>query len=96
MRWNQEHFTGLDWDQKTQTKGIFRIVGKGHKGWSKKVDREMGNYDYLLGDDVRIHSLNLHSVVCSWGMQIDHRHPEVLRDFFAWGPWVLEVLSLSG
>ncbi|KAJ3999441.1 glycoside hydrolase family 13 protein [Lentinula boryana] len=52
LHWNQEHFTGLDWDNSTQTKGVFKIVGKGHKGWSKNVDKELGNYDYLLGVDI--------------------------------------------
>ncbi|KAF8825136.1 hypothetical protein HHX47_DHR7000659 [Lentinula edodes] len=78
MRWNQEYFTGLDWDQKTQTKGVFKIVGKGHKGWSKNVDKELGNYDYLLGVD------------------IDHRHPEVQRDFFSWGSWIIETTGAVG
>ncbi|KAJ3714259.1 glycoside hydrolase family 13 protein [Lentinula raphanica] len=78
LHWSQEHFTGLDWDQSTQTQGVFKIVGKGHKGWSKNVDRELGNYDYLLGVD------------------IDHRHPEVQNDFFAWGPWVLETTGAVG
>ena len=44
---------GIDWDRKTRTKNIFRIVGSGHKGWSRNVDRELGNYDYLMGADVR-------------------------------------------
>ncbi|KAJ3734312.1 glycoside hydrolase family 13 protein [Lentinula guzmanii] len=78
LHWNQEHFTGLDWDNSTQTKGVFKIVGKGHKGWSKNVDKELGNYDYLLGVD------------------IDHRHPQVQEDFFAWGPWILQTTGAVG
>ena len=45
--------TGLDWDQRTQQQGIYRIAGKGHHGWSRNVGIEFGNYDYLLGVDVR-------------------------------------------
>ncbi|KAK7050974.1 hypothetical protein VNI00_005086 [Paramarasmius palmivorus] len=52
FRWTQEHFTGVDWDQRSKTRQIFRISGGGHKGWSENVDRELGNYDYLLGADV--------------------------------------------
>lgn len=68
MRWTHKHFsgmrctlfaiqfssraTGLDWDNRTKAQGVFRIVGKGRKGWSKNVDKELGNYDYLLGVDV--------------------------------------------
>ncbi|KAE9400227.1 glycoside hydrolase family 13 protein [Gymnopus androsaceus JB14] len=85
MRWNQEHFTGIKKEPndligitKLDTKGIYRIVGKGHKGWSKNVDSELGNYDYLLGID------------------IDHRHPKVQRDFFSWGPWILKTTGAAG
>ena len=46
--------TGLDLDHRTQSKGVYRLVGQGHKGWSRHVDRELGNYDYLLGADVCI------------------------------------------
>ena len=45
---------GLDWDHRTRSKGIYRIVSDNHKGWSKRVDTENGNYDYLLGIDVMI------------------------------------------
>lgn len=45
---------GLDWDHRERREGIYRIVGGNHKGWSKLVDTENGNYDYLLGIDVRL------------------------------------------
>ena len=32
--------------------GVYKIVEKGHRGWSPNVDNELGNYDYLLGADV--------------------------------------------
>ncbi|KAI0777127.1 glycoside hydrolase family 13 protein [Irpex lacteus] len=51
-KWTYEHFTGVDWDQRTQSKGVFRIESPKHKGWSKHVDRQFGNYDYLLGIDI--------------------------------------------
>lgn len=43
---------GVDWDHKTRTKAIYRITAPGHKGWSRNVDSELGNYDFLLGIDV--------------------------------------------
>ncbi|KAI0342861.1 glycoside hydrolase family 13 protein [Trametopsis cervina] len=52
LKWNHEHFTGVDWDHRTRTKGVFRFVGPNHKGWSRYVDKELGNYDYLLGIDI--------------------------------------------
>ncbi|KAH0833317.1 glycoside hydrolase family 13 protein [Lanmaoa asiatica] len=69
---------GLDWDDLTQTNGIYRISSKNHKGWSTRVDTELGNYDYLLG------------------INIDHRHPAVCDDLYAWGSWILDVTGGSG
>lgn len=45
---------GLDWDESTKSSGVFRIVGGDHQGWSDWVDKELGNYDYLLGIDVSV------------------------------------------
>ncbi|KAF8575962.1 glycoside hydrolase family 13 protein [Ramaria rubella] len=85
FKWTQEHFTGVDWDHLTQTQGIFRIEGKGKKGWSKRVDKELGNYDFLLGN---------REPPCM--MTIDHRHPDVRKDFMSWGPWVLDTVGSNG
>lgn len=46
--------SGIDWDHRTRKNEIFRIVSDKHKGWSQHVDKEFGNYDYLLGIDVRM------------------------------------------
>lgn len=48
-----EIIQGLDWDELAQANGVFRISSERHKGWSRWVDTENGNYDYLLGIDVR-------------------------------------------
>ncbi len=40
----------MGYDAKNQKSGVFRIAGPGrHRGWSRRVDTELGNYDYLLG-----------------------------------------------
>ncbi|SJL09793.1 related to alpha-amylase [Armillaria ostoyae] len=70
FRWNQTHFSGLDWDDRTRTKGIYRIEGPGHKGWSKNVDRELGNYDYLLGIDIDHRHPAVQEDLFSWGSWI--------------------------
>jgi hypothetical protein len=44
---------GVDWDEGLGSSEIFRIAGPGHQGWSTRVKTELGNYDYLLGADVR-------------------------------------------
>ena len=62
-----------------------------NKTWSSRVDDELGNYDYLLGADVRSPAfLTQAHTNCS---KVDHNHPEVAKDMLAWGPWVLQVRS---
>ncbi|KAF8626998.1 hypothetical protein AX15_004582 [Amanita polypyramis BW_CC] len=70
LKWNSDHFTGVDWDRKTRTKGIYRIVGPNHKGWSKHVDRELGNYDYLLGADIDHRHPAVEQDLLEWGSWI--------------------------
>ncbi|KAF9533777.1 glycoside hydrolase family 13 protein [Crepidotus variabilis] len=67
MKWTQEHFTGVDWDDKAKTKGIFRITSPGHKGWSRNVDSELGNYDYLLGQDIDHRHPAVQEDLLNWG-----------------------------
>lgn len=52
MKWTQEHFTGVDWDDITKISGVYRITSEGHQGWSQHVSKELGNYDYLFGADI--------------------------------------------
>lgn len=51
MKWNFNHFSGVDWDDKAGEKKIFLIEGKG-KTFSDKVDQEKGGYDFLMGSDI--------------------------------------------
>lgn len=51
FKWNFNHFSGVDYDNMTGEKGIFRIVGD-NKGWNLGVSVEMGNYDYLMFADI--------------------------------------------
>ena len=45
------HFTGVDYDDKTGTKAIYKIQGDG-KSWADDVDGENGSYDYLMFADI--------------------------------------------
>ncbi|KAI8980163.1 alpha amylase [Trametes punicea] len=67
FRWTYEHFTGLDWDHRTRTKGVFRIVSPKHRGWSRWVDTELGNYDYLLGIDIDHRHPDVRKDLLAWG-----------------------------
>ncbi|KAF7327810.1 Glucan 1,4-alpha-maltohexaosidase [Mycena kentingensis (nom. inval.)] len=70
MKWTQEHFTGIDWDHKLRKKGVFRFSGPGHRGWSRHVSNELGNYDYLLGADVDHRHPDVQKDLLDWGVWI--------------------------
>ena len=38
---------GVDWDEISRKSAVYKIVGPGHKGWSKRVDGELGNCELL-------------------------------------------------
>ena len=81
MKWSSTHFTGVDYDSRTNDHGIFKFVGDRHgrrRDWASDVSQELGNYDYLMFAD------------------IDHSHPAVRADLFNWGQWITEHLNLGG
>lgn len=49
--WNFNHFSGVDYDQRTGETGIFKILGE-NKDWSQGVSFEHGNFDYLMFADI--------------------------------------------
>ncbi|GBD62055.1 alpha-amylase [Tetragenococcus halophilus subsp. halophilus] len=53
FEWHWCHFSGVSRDEKTDTEGIFQIVGEG-KGWADddEVSNEFGNFDYLMFADI--------------------------------------------
>ncbi|KAI0049816.1 glycoside hydrolase family 13 protein [Auriscalpium vulgare] len=67
LRWSHDHFTGLDWDHQTRQHGVYRIVSKRRKGWSRNVDKELGNYDYLLGVDIDHSHPEVRKDMLTWG-----------------------------
>jgi alpha-amylase len=44
MKWSKDHFTGVDYDEKTKCSGVWRLQGK---DWAYDVDEELANYDFL-------------------------------------------------
>ncbi len=65
FKWNFNHFSGVDFDQKKNEKGIFRIVGE-NKGWNLGVSGERGNYDYLMHADLDHAHPEVIVELCTW------------------------------
>lgn len=41
---NWRHFSGIDYEIKSNTRGIWRFVGDNKTGWATDVSDELGNY----------------------------------------------------
>lgn len=64
FQWDHTCFTGVDWDEAAREKGLFRIKGK---EWMPDVDREKGNFDYLMGADVDMGNPEVIAELYRWG-----------------------------
>ena len=64
FKWNWTHFHGIDWDENTGTAAIYKFYGK---HWDEDVDKENGNYDYLMGADIDLNNYDVIKELKSWG-----------------------------
>ena len=84
FEWNFQHFSGVDYDQKAETEGIFKIVGE-NKQWADGVSEEKGNYDYLMFADIDHKHPDVQEELLNWGewfvnfIQIDGMRFDALK-----------------
>lgn len=64
FKWNWTHFHGVDWDDRNKENSIFKFYGK---RWDEDVDKENGNYDYLMGADIDLNNNDVTDELTSWG-----------------------------
>ena len=64
FKWNWTHFHGIDWDENTGTAAIYKFYGK---HWDEDVDKENGNYDYLMGADIDLNNYDVIKELKTWG-----------------------------
>lgn len=64
FKWNYKHFNGTDWDESGRKNAIFRFSGK---HWDQNVDKENGNYDYLMGADIDFNNFEVVKELEKWG-----------------------------
>ena len=64
FKWDWTHFHGVDWDEKTKTSSIYKFYGK---KWDEDVDKENGNYDYLMGADIDLNNNDVIKELSKWG-----------------------------
>lgn len=64
FKWNWTHFHGVDWDENSGTAAIYKFYGK---HWDEDVDKENGNYDYLMGADIDLNNYDVINELKKWG-----------------------------
>jgi len=64
FQWSWRDFNGVDWDDEDRRRAVFRFRGK---NWSQTVDRENGNFDYLMGANVDMSCAEVLLELKRWG-----------------------------
>ena len=64
FQWNWTHFDGIDWDEQSTRKAVFKFTGK---TWEESVDEEYDNYDYLMGADLDLENPEVKDELYKWG-----------------------------
>ncbi len=64
FKWNWTHFHGVDWDENTGTSAVYKFYGK---HWDENVDKENGNFDYLMGADIDLNNYDVIKELKNWG-----------------------------
>lgn len=62
-KWSSKDFDGVDYDDITKEKGIFKFEGK---EWEEDVDKENGNYDFLMFSDLDMDSEDVVNELNRW------------------------------
>lgn len=94
--WHWYHFSGTDYDAKRDNTAIYQIQGEG-KEWSRNVDGENGNYDYLMFANIDYHHPEVVEEMKKWGVwvanelnldgfrldAVKHINTEFIREFIS-------------
>ncbi|MGN1298904.1 MAG: alpha-amylase [Candidatus Scatovivens sp.] len=101
FKWDWTHFHGVDWDESTNTASIYKFYGK---KWDQDVDKENGNFDYLMGADIDLNNKDVVEELKNWskwyydttkvdGFRLDAvKH--IRADFFP--EWLENIRRYSG
>lgn len=64
FEWNWTHFDGIDYDYRTKQVALYKLK---NKTWQMDVDKEHGNYDYLMGADIDFANQEVIDECMKWG-----------------------------
>lgn len=67
FQWDFHCFTGVDWDEQAQEKGVFKILNEYGEDWEELLGDEKGNFDYLMFADVEFRNPAVREEFRRWG-----------------------------
>lgn len=102
--WDWHSFTGVDRDEKAHEDAIFSIQNEYGEGWEPVNDDEMGNYDFLMLNDIETRNESVRDELKKWGEwylkqtnvdgfrldAIKHINPDFMAD------WIAHMRSIAG
>lgn len=65
--WDSCCFSGIDWAEDLQESSIFAIQNEYGEGWEDVPSTEMGNYDYLMFNDIDFRNPAVREELKNWG-----------------------------
>lgn len=64
FEWNWTHFSGIDYNSRTNEVALYKLKDK---TWQRDVDKEFGNFDYLMGADLDFYNPDVIAECKKWG-----------------------------
>lgn len=65
--WDKSCFSGIDWAEDLQETAIFSIQNEYGEGWEDVPSNELGNYDYLMFNDIEFRNSAVREELKRWG-----------------------------
>lgn len=64
FEWNWTHFSGIDYNSRKNEVALYKLKDK---TWQRDVDKEFGNFDYLMGADIDFSNEEVVEECKKWG-----------------------------
>ncbi|MBC8984794.1 alpha-amylase [Pedobacter sp. N36a] len=65
--WDKDCFSGIDWAEDLKETGIYSIQNVYGEGWEDVPSKELGNYDYLMYNDIEFRNPAVREELKRWG-----------------------------
>ncbi len=96
--WDHRCFSGVDYAENTQESSIYAIQNEYGEGWEEVPSTELGNYDYLMFNDIDFRNPAVRDELKKWGKwyydnckvdgfrldAVKHIAPEFLIEWIDW------------